>query len=581
MIGKSYKGLKFLLFFVIFISNRAQAQTIQLQGNVFSYNAKRVMLLKKAQKDLSFEGPLAGTSVSVTGKDFETSFTTGINGFYSITLDYPGIYHFTISHSGYSSVTFDLDYISPGKKTNFESLLFILKQDETSKIHLGSLEIKSGNLGLSEGNPQNQSLQDVFNSNINLLEKAVNINNHGNGGKSSTTKSNTKAETKNTNSIPDSTKGIIPSSFSQKEFENTIIKSNNVDTLMDNLVLAKNLLKSLDPNSEEFKLLSQQILLAEQKIKDKESIISLQDADLSNSKQIILFLVLFLLFLTFSLAFAYYFFREKKKFALALSDTNAKISNINSRLLSSIRYASIIQESFLPHPKLLPKLFPDSFLFRKPKDILSGDFHWFAEKNNCKIMVVADCTGHGVPGAMLTVLGNRILDEIINQKGVVIPSKILLELNSSILETFSSTEEHLDYGMDISVLTLNTKTGKMLFSGIGNGLYQLSDGKPNSFQVTPKSLGSDLLESDLTDQEISYKEGDSFYLFTDGYADQFSGNDSQRTKFNLKRFENLIVKVGQSPNLSAAPAIFEKEIMEWMGNDTLQVDDICIMGFRV
>ncbi len=577
------KYLAIILAFSIGIVFQLKAQ-IHLQGNVFSYNAKKMMLLKKAQKDLSFEGPLSGTLISVTGKDFSTSYTTGVNGFYSIALDYPGIYQFTISHAGYSTVTFGLDYKSSGSKSVFESLFFILKEDENSKVKLGSLEIISGNLGFMEGDHQSTSAQDVFNSNVNLIEKAVNINNHGNGGKQiiNSTNPTTKSKNDKNDLRVDSSAGIDLSNLSEKKWEiSGRFTSDNLDSLKTNIALTKNLLNQLSPESEEYKLLSLQINLAEQKIKDKESIIKLQEADISNSNQIILFLVLSLFFLFFSLGFSFYFFRQKKKYALTLSEINEKISRINSRLLSSIRYASVIQENFLPLPGGLGKLFKESFLFSKPKDILSGDFHWFAEKNNHKLMVVADCTGHGVPGAMLTVLGNRILDEIIQMKGVVIPSKILVELNASILETFSSTTEHLDYGMDISVISMNTKTGEMLCSGIGNGIYQVSAGHLKTFQVTPKSLGSDLLEADLADQIITYKKGDSFYLFTDGFADQFGGNTNERVKFNVKRFSDLILKVEKSTHLTDAPSVFENELKEWMGEKNQQVDDICIMGFRV
>ncbi len=571
------KRWEILLLFIAGITFLGKAQTIQLEGNVFSFNAKKILLLKKAQKDLSFEGPLAGALVNVTGRDFAKSYTTGINGFYSIRLDYPGIYQCTISRNGYSSVSFDLDYKSAGKKSIFESFFFILKQDENSNVRLGKVEMKSGSLAFQEGNSQNSSMLDVFNSNAHLLEKAVNINNHDNGENSNAQPKNDKVEL-NADSITQNNRAFMDA---KKLAVVRKMSSDNLDSLKESLASAKDLLKKLSPLSEDYKSLSLQIISAEQKIKDKESIIDLKETSLSNSKRIILFLSLFLLFMLISLGLTYYFFREKKKHAIELSASNEKITKINSRFLSSVRYASVIQESFLPPISGLAKIFKDSFLYSKPKDILSGDFHWFSEVENHKIILVADCTGHGVPGAMLTVLGNRILDEIINEKGEVLPSKILLEMNLSILETFSSTKEQLDYGIDISIISLNTKTGDMLFSGIGNGFYQVSDGNLQFYKATPKSIGSDLFESDLIDQKILYKKGDSFYLFTDGFADQFAGNDQERTKFNVQRFGELILKVEKLPNLSNAPAVFENELLNWMGVQNLQVDDICIMGFRL
>lgn len=568
-------------FFLFFAFNAGLiAQAIHLEGNIFSYNSKKLALIRKAQKDLNFEGPLAGVVVKCVGKETASSFKTEINGFFSIELGKPGIYQISITKDGFSSISFVVNYRSSAKKKYYESLFLILKQEENSIIDLGTLEIEDDKLGLLEGNSKNTSSLDVFNSNISLLEKAVNINNNSKGKQFSSrsadpskalTNSETGSDAERSNILPPSDKLKMMRSFSNE----------NPDSLKQKIAEYRDLLNQLSPESDEYQLLNLEITRALQKVKDKEKIISLQQAQLSDSKKTILYLGLFLLFLILSLGISFYFFREKKKHSLELLAVNDKISRINSRLMSSIRFASLIQENFLRPASGLQKLFKDSFLYSRPKDILSGDFHWYVEKNNHKIVLVADCSGHGVPGAMLTVLGNRLLDEIICDKGKVIPSEILMELNTAVQETFSSGKDQLDYGIDISVVSLNSETGDMLFSGIGNGIYKVSKGKLDFFAATPKSLGPDLDLSDLEDQKIEYMKGDSFYLFSDGYADQFAGNDPNRTKFNLKRFADLILKVEQTNKLSEAPALFEKELKKWMGDNNIQVDDICILGFKI
>lgn len=136
----------------------------------------------------------------------------------------------------------------------------------------------------------------------------------------------------------------------------------------------------------------------------------------------------------------------------------------------------------------LKTLFKDSFIFNKPKDVLSGDFYWFVQKGDHKIIVVADCTGHGVPGAMLTVLGHNAVNEIVNVQGEVVPSRILSGLNRVIKNTFSKNPENLEYGMDITVVSIHKNEREMLVSGLSNGLYVQSKGQLIYHGVSALSL---------------------------------------------------------------------------------------------
>ncbi|HET6989710.1 MAG TPA: carboxypeptidase-like regulatory domain-containing protein, partial [Bacteroidia bacterium] len=338
----------FTLFFILIFNLGMLAQAVHLEGNIFSYNSKKLVLIKKAQKDLNFEGPLPGALIKCVGKESSSSFNTGIDGFFSVELGKPGIYQITINKPGYSSVSFVINYRSAAKKTYFESLFLILKQEENSIMDLGTIEIENDKLGFLKGNSKNASSVDVFNSNTSLLEKAVNINNNSKSEQFAVRPADaTKLNADNRSDTPHRNRAILPADKIELARG---LSSENLDSLKQNIANSKDLLNNLSPESDDYKILSLQISNALQKVKDKEKVISLLDAQLSDSRKIILYLALFLLFLAFSLGVSFYFFREKKKFSFALLAINEKISKINSRLLSSIRYASVIQENFLRSP---------------------------------------------------------------------------------------------------------------------------------------------------------------------------------------------------------------------------------------
>jgi serine phosphatase RsbU (regulator of sigma subunit) len=271
--------------------------------------------------------------------------------------------------------------------------------------------------------------------------------------------------------------------------------------------------------------------------------------------------------------------REKKKHNKALDEKNKEITKINARLLSSIRYASIIQTSFFKEKNSLQKLFPKSFIYNQPKDMLSGDFYWFGYKNGHKIIAVADCTGHGVPGALLTMLGHTILEEIVVVQEHILPSNILLELNKAIMAAFSN-QQQIEYGIDITIVSIKDGASELLFSGITNGPYIYSNGKLSHHNVTAKTIGIAINEQDLKDQSIPIKQGDCVYLMSDGYCDQFGKRTDKIEKYNLNRMESLLVKVSESSTFSGTDDALNKEFTNWKG-DREQTDDVLVVGFKI
>ncbi len=271
------------------------------------------------------------------------------------------------------------------------------------------------------------------------------------------------------------------------------------------------------------------------------------------------------------------FYNKKKKHHAELDEKNKGISKINNKLLSSIRYASVIQSNFFKDKKNIQNLFSNSFIYNQPKDFLSGDFYWFGEKNGHRIIAVADCTGHGVPGALLTILGHSILEDLVNVQGIVLPSKLLMELNKAIMSAFSN-QKQIEYNIDITIVSIENKSNVVLFSGIANGLHHVSNNMFQYYKVTSKSLGTLLTDDDVKDQEIKVKANDTLFLCTDGFADQFGGNGKK--KFNLKNLESLLIEVSQQKHLTLGDEELNKAFTQWKGNNE-QTDDILIVGVKI
>lgn len=570
-----------LLLSLMFIG-KVNAQRITLNGNIFSFKGEKVLLMKKAQKNVSFDGSLENATIRVMGESTNLTITTGLSGSFSIPFEKPGRYKIEITKNNYSTIDFRIEYVDPGKKSRFESFFLILKQDDNSNVHMGTIEINEGNLVFIPDDAEfHSSKNDLLQSNAHLIEKAVLINKSG-GGQYMVDKKIEAKKITNINERKSDTNKLALLKSNEKQLMFLLENDNetNLDSLRNRLSNAKKLLGQLSPESSEYKLLLKQIELAEQSIKDKEALIAVQKNEISLANRIIIFISLFAVFAVALAGFLFYFFKQKKRYSVLLKEKNKNILKINSKMLSSIRYASLIQSSFLQDKNRLKKLFSDSFVFNLPKDILSGDFYWFAHKNNHKIVVVADCTGHGVPGAMLTVLGHNILEDIINVQGEVIPSKILMTLNKAIQQTFANNQHYLEYGIDLAVISIKDNSKELLLSGVNNGLYRIRNGNSQYFPVSPKTLGSDITENDLADQKIHIETGDKLFLFTDGYVDQFSAEQNKIVKFNINRFENLILSLSKSNSFVDSESALEKTFVEWKGERD-QIDDVCIVGLKI
>jgi serine phosphatase RsbU (regulator of sigma subunit) len=258
------------------------------------------------------------------------------------------------------------------------------------------------------------------------------------------------------------------------------------------------------------------------------------------------------------------------------------IESKNEKITDSIRYAKRIQDSILGHQSRIDTWFQDSMVLFKPKDILSGDFYWFYEspKENIKIIIAADCTGHGVPAAMMTVLGNSILNEIVIQNKVYEPDKILQQLDQRIIETFSNENGDLhkvNDGMDVSILSFHQT--QVTFAAAKNPLCII---KNTEVVVIPGSkfpIGSTQYKQDkiFAKHSLEIAKGDRLFIYTDGYQDQFGGE--KNTKYLSKRLRAMLAQ-SSSHKMEEQKKLLNLEFENWKGADK-QTDDVLIIGIQV
>lgn len=273
---------------------------------------------------------------------------------------------------------------------------------------------------------------------------------------------------------------------------------------------------------------------------------------------------------------------ELAKSNIKLNEQKEIIEENNMKITASIKYAKRIQEAILPDEDVLKQEFKDHFVYFKPKDIVSGDFYWFAkrEKSNTSFIAAVDCTGHGVPGAFMSMIGNTLLNEIVHNEEFTNPADILFELRKSIIVSLQqSGQVDNKEGMDIALCMISHDENKLQFSGAFNPLYVIRKGEMLTGKADRMPIGNfhDRNEKPFTNHEFEIESGDRFYIFSDGYIDQFGGPDEK--KFSPKRYKALLMDI-QSHPLKEQSALLEKAMKMWQ-RDFEQIDDMLIIGFEV
>ena len=281
---------------------------------------------------------------------------------------------------------------------------------------------------------------------------------------------------------------------------------------------------------------------------------------------------------------AYRILEDKANDKKKIEAQREQLSKINQSLTDSIYYAKRIQESILPSESEIRKILPESFVYYRPKDLVSGDFYWKYQINDKIFVAAVDCTGHGVPGAFMSIVAYDILKSILSSNIDFCPAEILDRLNKEVNDTFQKgsrigNEQLLmvDDGMDIALCVIDKKEKKLSFAGANNPLYLVRNNEIFVYNGDRLAIGyKGDKEIHFSRHDIKLEEDDVFYIFSDGYADQFGGSDGK--KFKYRRFRHLLLNIHKLP-AEDQKAILHQKLEEWMGPHE-QVDDIIIMGVQ-
>lgn len=314
-----------------------------------------------------------------------------------------------------------------------------------------------------------------------------------------------------------------------------------------------------------------------------------------NRQKILTYAILLGLLLVAGLAFFMYrSYLVKQKANIALEEKNQIIEEKNKDILDSINYAQNIQNAILPADEHLKEMLGDHFVLFKPKDVVSGDFYWCYAVADKVIFAVADCTGHGVPGALMSMVGNSLLNEIVVEGKVTDAAKILDMLRTNLVRTLQKKGQQAITrdGMDIVLCVWNKKTQELQYAGANNPLHlirkeQMTEEEPKLkvqadgvIELLPDKQPIGFMEEKMdvpfTSITIKLLPGDTIYLTSDGYADQFGGGKDK--KFTKKKFRDALAAF-DAESMDTRKAMLDKAFEEWKGNN-MQTDDVCVMGIK-
>lgn len=271
-----------------------------------------------------------------------------------------------------------------------------------------------------------------------------------------------------------------------------------------------------------------------------------------------------------------------------LERQGGEMNKKNKALTDSLNYAKRLQTAVLPDPKYLEEVLPEHFILYMPKDIVSGDFYWYGEvdsswdfddASSIQVLIAADCTGHGVPGAFMTLLGHNFLNVTVKTQEVTDPEQIIYKLDQQVVETLRQNDPtSIKDGMDISVLSIEQDKNIISFAGAGSPLYYFKNGEFNEIKGANFGIGGVLRKEKVFEpHKLEYEAGDVFYIFSDGYPDQIGGKEGR--KFYKKRFKELLEEINGKP-MAEQKKLLEENFFKWKG-DYKQIDDILVIGLRM
>jgi len=374
--------------------------------------------------------------------------------------------------------------------------------------------------------------------------------------------------------LEDAYKGLALSYAEISDYKNAFIYQDLVINVMDT-IFSENTQKQINQLQIQY----------ETEAMERENVILKRDVELkeSRNRQQRLIIYLFILGFVFIAIFIIFFIRaynQKRKTNLELAHKNALITEQKKEITASIQYARRIQNAMLTPGDFISSLIPERFILFRPKDIVSGDFYWLTKKKDKVICAVADCTGHGVPGAFMSMLGITLLNEIVSKNMDLPANEILNELRDLVIKSLRQTgrEGEILDGMDIILLIFDKEQKNVEFAGAQNPLILLRDGELIEYKTDLMPIGIHATaDIPFTNQFIRLKKGDVLYAFTDGYVDQFGGPNGKR--FMLKNLKKLLLEI-YDKSMDEQKELLNASLDNWM-SETSQLDDILVMGIRM
>ncbi len=259
-----------------------------------------------------------------------------------------------------------------------------------------------------------------------------------------------------------------------------------------------------------------------------------------------------------------------------IEEKNLKLEKLYDDVTDSIRYAKRLQDTILPPDNYVQDNLDDAFILFKPKDIVSGDFYWMEDTKNSVLIAAADCTGHGVPGAFMSLVSSNLLNKAVNEKGLEEPAAILAEVSKGVTNKSPETLKSKD-GMDVSIIRIDKKKKKLEWAGANNPMYYVRNGEIEQIKADKHAIEVfQDVEKEFVNHTFDIQEGDVYYIFSDGYPDQFGGPKGR--KFMYKRFRNYLAEIHKEP-MERQRQLLDQTIEEWRG-PSKQIDDILVIGIR-
>lgn len=602
-----YSRLKvYKLFFLLVFLNTSfylQSQQLVLDGVISGYNYNPSKGLFKKGSKVLLEGYLDNVSIHVS-ENQRTILKTKTNnkGEFHLNLPVGKEYSVELTKLNYSKIILNIDLtnVAVNSDIHFWLLELILNS------HVPKKENKNlsafGTLGFNDDGFYFTNLEQkssLFNKDIDykplisLIEESIEKN------ESNEFISKVKNSSKPENGLGFNSdivetygesnqlflEGVSEAIIDDKAYNKLVVlhDADSEISITDRETLIINAKKQLEIDKSNAKTPLDLILIA-----DREALIIAAENELVHLKEIIkqkdqalslknVQLALFAIVLILLIVMVLFILRSNK----IKSKLNADLASKNKKISDSINYAVKIQNAILPEQKKLSS-YIDAFILYKPKDKVSGDFYWFEEVDNKIVIAAIDCTGHGVPGAFMSMIGNTLMNNIILERKITSPKLILESLNSELQNSlrqdnndpFSSQD-----GMDLSICTIDKVNNKITYAGAMNELYLLKRKTIEILDVTNKGVGGfDLLNKSMySENEIDLEPGTQLYMLSDGYMDQFG--DVKDEKFNLSRFKTLLLQC-ESKSTDEQHQLFESEFMKWKGEKE-QTDDVLVIGVNL